>query len=118
MAYKELCVGINPCSPVRLEVRTYPQRLSVHVPKPTPIPIPPNVRIADIHVNLLQQRVLMVFEVRHWITNHEAGINEMGPGRDVNTVGTIFYGSKGYLAVTDEDHATYYSFLGKEQQPV
>ena len=34
---------------------------------------------------------MMEFEVRHWITNHEAGIGEDGN----NTVGTTFYGSKG-----------------------
>jgi predicted dehydrogenase len=59
----------------------------------------------------------MTFEVRHWISNHEGGINETGAGKEINTVGAIFYGSKGYMVVTDEDHATYDSFLGREQQP-
>ena len=57
---------------------------------------------------------MMVFEVRHWITNHEAGLDEPKPG---NTVGTIFYGSKGYLAVSEEDESKYASFLGREQAP-
>ena len=34
-----------------------------------------------------------------------------------NTVGTVFYGSKGYLSVWDEDHGRYQSYLGKEQEP-
>ena len=57
----------------------------------------------------------MVFEVRPWITNHEAGIGE--GGKAPNTVGSVFYGTKGYLAIWDEDHGRYQSFLGKEQQP-
>ncbi|PYT23539.1 MAG: gfo/Idh/MocA family oxidoreductase [Acidobacteria bacterium] len=60
----------------------------------------------------------MTFEVRHWISNHEAGINvESGPHKDTNTVGAMFYGSRGYMVITDEDHGTYYSFLGREQEP-
>ena len=38
-------------------------------------------------------------------------------GRSPNTVGAVFYGSKGYLTMSDEDHGTYQSFLGKEQAP-
>ena len=34
-----------------------------------------------------------------------------------NTVGAVFYGSKGYVAIWDEDHGRYQSFLGKEQEP-
>jgi predicted dehydrogenase len=60
------------------------------------------------------KRKMLVFEVRHWITNHEAGIDEPRPG---NTVGTVFYGSKGYMTVWDEDHNRYASFLGREQTP-
>ncbi len=60
------------------------------------------------------KRKMLVFEVRHWITNHEAGIAEPRPG---NTVGTVFYGSKGYMTVWDEDHNRYASFLGPEQAP-
>jgi len=60
------------------------------------------------------KKKLLVFEVRHWISNHEAGIGE-GSKKDANTIGNIFYGSKGYLAV--EGYTKYYSFLGREQQP-
>jgi predicted dehydrogenase len=56
---------------------------------------------------------MMTFEVRHWITNHEAGVTET----DANTVGAIFYGSKGYLTVWSEDFGKYASFIGREQKP-
>jgi predicted dehydrogenase len=61
------------------------------------------------------KRRMIEFEVRHRITNHEA---EIGQGRssDGNTVGNIFYGSKGYLATGDEDGNSYKTWLGKEQQ--
>jgi predicted dehydrogenase len=55
----------------------------------------------------------MVFEVRHWMTNHEAGIDG-GPNRDSNTMGAIFYGSKGCLAI--EYDGRYQSWLGRDQQ--
>ena len=61
------------------------------------------------------KRKLLVFEVRHWISNHEAGIDE--GGRAPNTVGAIFYGSKGILTVWSEDHGKYQTFLGREQAP-
>ena len=58
------------------------------------------------------KRKLMEFEVRHWETHHEADIQERG---NTNTIGAIFYGSKGYLAV--DSYISYKSWLGKEQQP-
>ncbi|MGB9604801.1 MAG: Gfo/Idh/MocA family protein [Bryobacteraceae bacterium] len=61
------------------------------------------------------KKKFMVFEVRHWISNHEAGIGEGGKRRDPNTIGNIFYGSKGYLVV--EGYTKYYTFLGREQEP-
>jgi predicted dehydrogenase len=75
----------------------------------------PNTLTATYEFHDGGRKRMMVFEVRHWITNHEAGIGE--GGRAPNTVGAIFYGSKGYVAVWDEDHGHYQSFLGKEQQP-
>jgi hypothetical protein len=76
---------------------------------------------------------MITFEVRHWITNHEAGIGtpELGtpapkrtPGQPKlgpnagshNTVGDIFYGSNGYLATGDEDACTYVVTLGRDQE--
>ena len=77
----------------------------------------PNDITAMYEFDVNGKKKYMTFEVRHWISNHEGGINETGAGKEVNTVGAIFYGSKGYMVITDEDHATYYSFLGKDQQP-
>jgi len=59
------------------------------------------------------RKVMMVFEVRHWITNKEAGLGE----GDANCIGATFYGSKGYLSIDSEDFGRYRSFLGKEQAP-
>ena len=53
---------------------------------------------------------MMTFEVRHWISPHEAGINGEKPG---NTIGNQFYGSKGYLVI--DNYNKYYSFMGKDQ---
>ena len=58
---------------------------------------------------------IMVFEVRHWISNHEAGIGEGGKKFNPNTVGNTFYGSKGYLAI--DGYNQYKTWLGKEQEP-
>jgi predicted dehydrogenase len=75
----------------------------------------PNVLTATFEFDEGGKKKLLVFEVRHWITNHEAGMGE--GGKSPNTVGTIFYGSKGYVDIWDEDHGRYESYLGKEQQP-
>ncbi len=79
------------------------------------------------------KRRMITFEVRHWITNHEAEIGtpelgtperkarpggpKLGPSAGAhNTVGDIFYGSNGYLATGDEDAATYDVWLGRDQE--
>ncbi|HEY6292227.1 MAG TPA: Gfo/Idh/MocA family oxidoreductase [Terriglobia bacterium] len=74
------------------------------------------------------KRRMLEFEVRHWITNHEAGIGvsseertdatgkhpRLGPEAGThNTIGNIFYGSKGYLAISDDG---FKSWMGKDQQ--
>jgi predicted dehydrogenase len=59
------------------------------------------------------KKKFLTFEVRHWYSNHESGIGEDGN----NTVGAIFYGSQGRLAVWDEDHGRYNVFLGPDGQP-
>ncbi|HUI44130.1 MAG TPA: Gfo/Idh/MocA family oxidoreductase [Terriglobia bacterium] len=75
------------------------------------------------------KRRMLEFEVRHWITNHEAGIGvraeetagetgnhpRLGPEAGThNTIGNVFYGSKGYLAIGDDG---YKSWMGKNQHP-
>jgi len=80
------------------------------------------------------KRRLLEFEVRHWISNHEAevGAPAFGGGEvpaalgnaaetprknkePLNTIGNIFYGSKGYLAMNGYD--SYKCWLGEEQEP-
>ena len=75
---------------------------------------------------------ILEFEVRHWITNHEAEIGSPAfGGGDVpaalgntaggkkkapeGSIGNIFYGSDGYLAVNGYD--TYKSWLHDDQEP-
>ena len=74
----------------------------------------PNTLVVTYEFNTQGKKQLMVFEVRHWISNHEAGIGE-GGRRNPNTVGNAFYGSKGYMAI--DGYATYKTFLGREQEP-
>ena len=77
------------------------------------------------------KRVLLEFEVRHWITNHEAEIGAhrlasavsgekasggLGPAEgSYNSVGNIFYGPLGLLAV--DNSSGYKTYLGKDQHP-
>jgi hypothetical protein len=74
----------------------------------------PNDLSASFEFNDGGVKRVMTFEVRHWITNHEGGIDEPRPG---STVGAIFYGSKGYMSVWSEDVGNYYTFLDREQKP-
>jgi predicted dehydrogenase len=77
---------------------------------------------------------MLEFEVRHWITNHEAEIgtpalgtpvprrppatsSQMPPLGAPSTIGVIFYGSKGYLSMGDEDAQTWRTWMGEEQEP-
>ena len=71
----------------------------------------PNTISAAYEFDVDGKKKMMTFEVRHWISPHEAGIAEGKPG---NTVGNQFYGAKGYLVM---DGDKYYSYLGREQQP-
>jgi len=72
----------------------------------------PNTISASYEFEVDGKPKMMTFEVRHWISPHEAGINGEKPG---NTIGNQFYGSKGYLVIDNYDK--YYSYLGKDQQP-
>ena len=69
------------------------------------------------------KRKMMEFEVRHWITDNEAGIGrgDLVAGKHRffghhNTIGNIFYGSNGYLAPGDEDASSYETWLGKDEK--
>ncbi|HYK91866.1 MAG TPA: Gfo/Idh/MocA family oxidoreductase [Acidobacteriota bacterium] len=78
---------------------------------------------------------ILEFEVRHWMSNHEAEIGTPAFGSsgvpaalgnaaeaqvrrrraDPNTIGNIFYGSKGYMAMDGYD--SYKTWLGQDQEP-
>ena len=77
----------------------------------------PNTMVANFEFDEGGKRKLLVFEVRHWISNHEAGIGESRRGgaaaADSNTIGNLFYGSKGYMVVS----GGFKTFLGKGQEP-
>ncbi|HWT80750.1 MAG TPA: Gfo/Idh/MocA family oxidoreductase [Candidatus Methylomirabilis sp.] len=69
------------------------------------------------------KRRMLEFEVRHWITNNEAGIGrgDLVAGKKRffghhGTIGNIFYGSEGYLATGDEDASSYQTWLGKGEK--
>lgn len=72
----------------------------------------PNTLTASYEFESAGRPKMMTFEVRHWISPHEAGINGDKPG---NTIGNQFYGSKGYLVI--DNYNKYYSFMGKDQTP-
>jgi len=72
------------------------------------------------------KKKMMVFEVRHWISNNEASISDFeGPPAGLanaaprktgrNTIGNIFYGSKGYLAI--DGYQKYQTWMGPGQEP-
>ncbi len=61
------------------------------------------------------RKKMMTFEVRHWIGNTEADIHLFDKSVKSNSVGNLFYGSNGYLAI--DGYTKYYSYLGKEQEP-
>ena len=77
----------------------------------------PNTMVANFEFEEDGKKKFLVFEVRHWMSNHEAGIGERleGKKKDSNTVGNIFYGSKGYLAI--DGYGQYKTWMGRDQQP-
>jgi predicted dehydrogenase len=106
----------------------------------------PNTLNVAFEYNLPEgKRKMLEFEVRHWITNHEAGIGSAGFGSEGippagltpapskgkkggkaapvlgpdagthNTIGNLFYGSKGCMAMDGYD--AYKTWLGKGMEP-
>ena len=74
----------------------------------------PNTQVASYQYE--GRNLLLQFEVRHWITNHEAGIGDIYASRGSdNVVGVVFYGSEGYMVVPD--YSSYYTFFGRARTP-
>ncbi|MBM3785977.1 MAG: Gfo/Idh/MocA family oxidoreductase [Acidobacteria bacterium] len=74
----------------------------------------PNTLNVAYEFNEGGKKKMMTFEVRHWMSNREAGIGEGGK-KDTNTIGNTVYGSKGYMAI--EGYNSYKTFLGRGQDP-
>lgn len=81
--------------------------------------VTPNTQVSSLEFNKNGKKVLLVFEVRHWMSNNEAGIgqrlDEKGLVTDNNCIGNVFYGSEGYMAI--EGYNSYKTFLGKKHEP-
>ena len=75
----------------------------------------PNTITCNYEFDQGGKKKMMVFEVRHWITNNEADIHEFDKSVKSNTIGNLFYGSNGYLAI--DGYVKYQTWLGKEQEP-
>ncbi len=104
----------------------------------------PNTLSCLFEFNENGKHKMMQFEVRHWMTNGEATVAPRlrpaggqarpatetpappaddsaaeggGPRRGINSdsIGDLFYGSKGYLAV--DSYLSYKTWLGREQAP-
>jgi len=92
----------------------------------------PNTLTASFEFNLPDgKRKMLVFEVRHWISNTEAEIGMPGFGAGAQAIpgaagevmraqpkamcGNLYYGSKGYMAMAGYD--SYKTWLGENQEP-
>ena len=66
------------------------------------------------------KKKILQFEVRHWMTNPEESLGSRGNFTDAymssaaNTVGNIFYGSKGYIL---KEVAGWQAYVGKDRKP-
>jgi hypothetical protein len=74
----------------------------------------PNTMVANFEFDEGGRKKMLVFEVRHWITNGEAGLENDPKTGSNGGVGNIIYGSKGYLSTA---RGGFKVALGKEQQP-
>ena len=70
----------------------------------------PNTLVSTFEFDEHGKRKLLVFEVRHWMSNHEGDLGRKGQS---NTIGCFFYGSKGYMTIA----GGYRTYLGREQKP-
>lgn len=80
--------------------------------------VTPNTMVSSLEFNKNGKKAMIVFEVRHWMSNNEGGIGQKTDSRgnfDSNCIGNIFYGSEGYMAI--EGYNSYKTFLGRKQEP-
>jgi predicted dehydrogenase len=85
----------------------------------------PNTLNCAFEFNEGGKHQMMEFEVRHWYSNGEASVHDRrrpvaagapaGAERPLNSIGNLFYGSKGYLAV--DSYASYKSWMGANEEP-
>ncbi|MGE0885171.1 MAG: Gfo/Idh/MocA family protein [Blastocatellales bacterium] len=79
----------------------------------------PNTLVSSLEFIKNGKKKMIIFEVRHWMTNNEGGIgqrkDDKGLVTDSNCIGNIFYGSEGYMAI--EGYNSYKTFLGRKQEP-
>jgi predicted dehydrogenase len=91
---------------------------------------PNNINVSYEFKTPIGKTKMISFEVRGWMTNHEAGIGTddfsgggvpsagLGVGKGAakpSTIGNLYYGSKGYLAISNYD--SYKTWLGDEGTP-
>jgi predicted dehydrogenase len=69
----------------------------------------PNTQIAAFHYP--EEKKMLVFEVRHWISNPE----DIGGEDGSNAIGVIFYGSEGIMIIPS--YTSYKTFLGRKREP-
>ena len=72
----------------------------------------PNTLNTAFEFDVAGKKKMMEFEVRHWHSNHEAGI---GGERAGNTIGNTFYGADGYLII--DGYNKYTSLMGPQGKP-
>ncbi len=68
----------------------------------------PNTLVASFKYP--DENKMLVFEVRHWITNDELDIDAKG-----NIVGDLFFGSEGYMKTWN--YGSYQIYLGRKREP-
>jgi predicted dehydrogenase len=59
-----------------------------------------------------EEKKLLTFEVRHWITNPEGNIGVAKS--DSNAIGVLFLGSEGYIEIPN--YGSYRTFLGRKKE--
>jgi predicted dehydrogenase len=77
----------------------------------------PNTMTAIYDFDDHGRKKTLVFELRHWISNGEAGIGDPIAGEPHrNAIGNMFYGCRGYMAMDGQD-TSYKTWLGKDRKP-